>query len=473
MSKINISRLFVYRHRYIFGYCLIALGLLAVLIFAGLYSPGGISELEKQSSIISSNIDARVPASYAIINLPYHLLQKLCFIIFGVTTLSIKLPSIILAFFSAIGIVLLLRKWFKPGIGVLASLIAISTGQFIFFAQDGTPGIIYIFWAVWLLLLASMIIRRQKYKIIYIIAFYISAALSLYTPLSIYALSALVCAIIFHPHLRYLIRKLPKHKIIIGIAIAGLSISPLLVSMVFSPKLLPNLLGIPTEWFDLLKNLQLLANNYLGFTAPKGSLMMTPFFELGSMMIVAIGVYSVFKDRYTSKNYVIIFWSICIIPMIVLNPDFTSVSFIPILLLLSSGLNSLLSHWYRLFPLNPYARFAGLIPIIALVTALIFSGADRYIYGYNHDPNVVPNFSKDLNLLPDTNTEIVVTSNEMEFYNVISKYNSNINPVLEPSSLEFWSTKNAKKQYPGYQIERIVTDSNTYDSDRFYVFKKT
>lgn len=472
MSKINISELFIYRHRYFFGYCLIAISLLAVLIFAGLYSPGGITNLEEQSVITSNGIDAMHPSTFAIENLPYHLLQKASLALFGVSILSIKLPSILLAFLSAIGIVLLLRRWFKPGIGVLASLIAISTGQFIFFAQDGTPGIIYIFWAVWLLLLASLIIRREKYKIAYIIAFYIAAALSLYTPLSIYALTALVCAIIFHPHLRYLIRKLPKYKIIIGIAIATLLISPLIVSIIISPSLILNLLGIPNQWPNIWSNLGLLGTQYLGFASSKGSIMTTPFFELGSMMIVAFGLYNVIKDRYSSKNYVIIFWSLCIIPVIIMNPNFTSVSFVPILLLLSSGLNALLSHWYELFPNNPYARIGGLIPIVILVAALVFSGADRYIYGYTYNPNTVPNFSKDLSILPKEYVNIVATENEMSFYFLLAKYNKNITVSLAPVEDEAWVTRNAHQNFAGYELKRIITTATTKDSDRFYVYKK-
>ncbi len=48
-------------------------------------------------------------------------------------------------------------------------------------------------------------------------------------------------------------------------------------------------------------------------------------------------------------------------PVILINPIFTSVTFVPIVLLLAAGLTSLIGYWYRLFPRNPYARVAGLI----------------------------------------------------------------------------------------------------------------
>ena len=473
MSKLNINELFLYRHRFFIGYCLIGLGLITVLLFAGLYTPGGLSKQEMQSVVTSSAITKDSINSFSIANLPYHFLQKASLAVFGISILSIKLPSIILAFFSAIGIVLLLRRWFKPYVGVLASLIAISTGQFIFFAQDGTPSIIYIFWAVWLMLLSSLIIRKEKYKIVYIIAFYIAAALSLYTPLSIYALIALVGSIVLHPHLRFLIKSLSKIKIIIGISVAIILISPLILSIINTPKLAFDLLGIPTHWPNLIDNIILLRSEYFGFTNPGGSTLTTPFFELGSMMIVAVGIYYVIKNRVTSKNYVIILWTVCIIPIVILNPGFTSVTFLPIVLLLASGLHTLLSHWYELFPKNPYARIGGLIPLTILISVLVFSGADRYIYGYNYDPNVASSFSKDLKFVTTGAKDLVVTNEEFAFYSVVAKYNKFITVSTNPNTDIFWASKGAKKNFPGYTIDKIQTSSVAIDGDRFYLYKKS
>ena len=128
MGRFDFSELLLYRWRYWIGYGTVAIGLIAVLIFAGLYAPGGISSQEMQSVIKSSSVKLTDFGSLTTTNLPYHLLQHLSLTLFGVSILSIKLPSIILAFLSAIGLVLLLRLWFKPRIAVLASLIAITTG---------------------------------------------------------------------------------------------------------------------------------------------------------------------------------------------------------------------------------------------------------------------------------------------------------------------------------------------------------
>lgn len=473
MSKFSITDTFVYRHRFYIGYGLIGAGLMIILIMAGLYFPGGISAQETQSVVTSESLRINDFGTFAIANLPYHILQKLILSIFGVSILTIKLPSIILAFFSAIGIVLLLRRWFKPAVGVLASLVAIFTSQFVFFAQDGTPGILYIFWAVWLMLLSSMVIRKQKCKICYIIAFYIAAAASLYTPLSVYALIALVFSIMLHPHLRCLIRNVPIYKLAIGIVFAVFMVSPLVLCVINTPKLGLELLGIPLHWPNLIDNIKTLGVQYLGFAKPTGSTLMTPFFELGSMIIIAIGAIQVVKDRFTSKNYVIIFWVLCIIPVIILNPSFTSVTFLPLVLLLASGMSMLLSSWYDLFPRNPYARVVGIVTMMILVSVLIFSGAERHIYGYNYDPNVVPSFSKDLNLLSKGSKNLVIASDELAFYSVVAKYNDNITVSLTPTTEIFWATRKAKSPFSGYTVSQIVTSSSKDNGDRFYIYKKT
>ncbi len=472
MSKYVISELFLYRWRYWFGYSIVAIGLIAILIFAGLYAPGGISAAEMQSVIKSSSINYSDFGSLAITNLPYHMLQQLSLVIFGVSILSIKLPSIILAFFSAIGLVLLLRLWFKPRIAVLASLIAITTGQFIFIAQDGTQGVLYLFWSVMLILLASLISNKKKFRMLYKVSFFIFSALSLYTPLSIYMLIALATAIILHPHLRFMIRQLSKPKIIFAMTISAILAVPLVITVIKTPNLGLRLLGIPTQMPDFGANFASLGAEYLGFAKPGGTTLMTPFFELGSMLIIAAGVYYVIKTRETAKSYVIGLWTLCLIPIIFLNPGFASATFLPLVILLASGLNLLLAKWYGLFPRNPYARIGGLIPVVILVAVLVTSGLDRYADGYRFDPNIAPNFSTDLKLIPQDTKNLVVTINELDFYKVVAAHNKQLNVSVAPTGYTFLVSHEANKTFEGYKVKQIIVSHGTNQSDRFYLYTK-
>ena len=472
MSSIKISDFSIYRWRYWLGYSIIGLLLIGLLIFAGLYTPGGISAAEIDSVVRSATISTSSLSHLTITDLPFHGLQHLSLLVFGVSDFSIKLPSLILALVSAVGLILLLRRWFQPNVAVLASLIAISTGQFLFIAQNGTPSIAYIVWPVSLLLLGTFVSKSVKPQKLWIFLFFAIAAISLYTPLDIYALLALGAAAIFHPHLRFLIRNLSR-KTLAGAFVLGLALTlPLIISIIKTPELGLNILGIPASWPNISANLSSLANQYFNFTTPSSTGLMTPVFGLGSMLIIGIGTYRLIRTRDSSQSYLIIIWLVGLLPMLLIRPDMSSITFLPLVLLLAAGLSEIMSDWYGLFPRNPYARVIGLVPLTILVGALIFSGLDRYVYGYQYDPQTNTNFSRDLSLLPPGTKNLVVVADQLDFYKVMQHYNKNLDVSLIPISNQFVATRAAKQDFTGYGVERIITSSTYQSGDRFYVYKK-
>lgn len=475
MAARDISNFFIYRWRYIVGYSIVALLLAGLLLFAGLYVPGGISPEEIRATIRSDSLSFSNPSTFAVTSLPFYLLQKLVFHFFGVYDFSIKLPSLIIALFSAVGLILLLRRWFKPNIAVLTSLIAITTGQFLFIAQNGTPGILYVFWPILLLSLGTQVTRAKRGRLFWKISFAAAAALSLYTPLSIYPLIAIVLAVALHPHLRNIVRRLSKLKITVSVVVAGILIAPLVYLISIRPQLGLNLLGVPAAWPpDIAANAVTLLKQFFLFWEPSTTTLMTPVFGFGSVLIIGLGIYRLILTRDTTRSYLIIIWLLCLIPVLLINPTFTSVTFVPSVLLLAAGFTSLITYWYRLFPLNPYARIAGLIPIIILVMTLIGSGLDRYVYGYHYSPSTAVNFSNDLKLIPKNTKHLVVSNDELPFYQAVAHHRSGLDVTTSAQSDQFVATRAAHGGVQSsYQITRIITTTYTNDSDRLYVYKKT
>ncbi|MDB5180177.1 MAG: conserved rane protein of unknown function [Candidatus Saccharibacteria bacterium] len=475
MAARDITNFFIYRWRYIVGYSIIALLLAGLLIFAGLYVPGGVSPEEMRATIRSDGLSFSDPSTFALTSLPFYLLQKLIFHFFGVYDISIKAPALILALFSAIGLILLLRRWFKPNIAVLTSLITITTGQFLFIAQNGTPGILYVFWPILLLSLGTQVTRAKKGRLFWKISFAAAAALSLYTPLSIYPLIAITLAVTLHPHLRNIVRRLSKVKVSISLFTAAVLIAPLAYLIAIKPQLGLSLLGVPATWPpDIGANVITLLKQFFLFWEPSTTTLMTPVFGFGSVLIIGLGIYRLILTRDTTRSYLIIIWLLCLIPVLLINPLFTSVTFIPSVLLLAAGLTSLITYWYRLFPLNPYARIAGLIPIVILVITLIGSGLDRYIYGYHYAPSTAVNFSNDLKLIPKNTKNLVVTSDELAFYQAVAHHRPGLSVETIPMSNEFVATRLAHTSIsPSYHITQIITTTYTSDSDRLYIYKKS
>lgn len=474
MATRDFSKYFLYRWRYVIGYSLVGLLLAGLLLFAGLYLPGGLSQSEMQSVVRSAALSITDPASLAIPNLPYYAFQAGIFSLFGVSIFTIKLPSLILGLLSAIGLILLLRRWFKPNIAVLASLIAISTGQFLFISQLGTPSILYIFWPIALLLLGTQVTRVKKARFFWKILFVVVAALSLYTPLSIYPLIAIALAISLHPHLRAAVRRFKKGRIIVISIIFLALIAPLVYFITaVTPSLGGALLvGSTVTWpVNLGENALTVIRQYFLFWEPSVTTIMTPVFGLGSALLIGLGLYRLIRTRETTRSYLVILWIVCLMPVLLLNPNFTSVTFVPSILMLAAGLTSLIGYWYRLFPLNPYARISGLVPIIILVGALIITGFARYAYGYHYTPAVATQFSKDLALLPKDTTQIIVSDDERAFFEAVASINGDFEVVDTPTDKSFVVTRMANDEFGKFKITRIITSPGSTEANRLYVYQ--
>lgn len=475
MATRDFSKYFLYRWRYVIGYSLVALLLAGLLLFAGLYLPGALSGAEMDSVVTANGLSISDPSTLATAHLPYYLAQKGILSAFGVTTFTVKILSLILALLSAIGLIILLRRWFKPNIAVLASFIAITTGQFLYIAQLGTPSILYIFWPIVILLLGTQVTRVKKLRFLWKLLFAVAAALSLYSPLSMYPLLAIALAVALHPHLRAAVRRLSKLRLSFVAALFIILVAPLLYLISINPELGLALLGVPNAWPpDLAANGLQVLQQYFLFWEPSATTVMAPVFGLGSALLIVIGLYRLILTRETTRSYLVIIWILCLIPVLLLNPSFTTVTFVPSIMMLAAGLTSVIGYWYRLFPFNPYARILGLLPIGVLMSVLIVSGLMRYAYGYHYSPSVAPLFSNDLALIPKGTTYLAVGDKEKAFFDAVASFNNDFKVIgsdnVPPES--FVATRAAAQDISGRTIDRILTNGHREDADRLYVYQK-
>jgi hypothetical protein len=75
--------------------------------------------------------------------------------------------------------------------------------------------------------------------------------------------------------------------------------------------------------------------------------------------------------------------------------------------------------------------------------------------------------------MPKDTKNLVVTAGQLPFYDVVAKYNKNLTVEVVPASSTFTATHEAKDNFSGYEISRIITSDDTNNADRFYVYKKT
>lgn len=98
------------------------------------------------------------------------------------------------------------------------------------------------------------------------------------------------------------------------------------------------------------------------------------------------------------------------------------------------GLETFMREWYQLFPRNPYARLAALIPISLIALGMVSIAASRYFYGFYYT-DTSTTFHPELSAVrqtvkPQVKTQLVVPPEQVAFYDILrSKY-----PQLSVSS---------------------------------------
>lgn len=486
MKKINIASFPIYRWRYAISYTFLGLILVLLLLLASIHMPGGLTQNETSSALMSSKLTPETLTPENVIDLPYNVLQKASLVALGVSQISIKLPSLLLGLITALALVALLHRWFRPNVAVLTAIVVISTGQFLFIAQNGTSAILYLLWPSLMLLFATLIIQKAKWQATWYLLLVITIALSLYSPLSIYIMIGLLVAGIAHPKLRLALRNLPYGSIALPVLLGLAILLPLLTQVYQNPTIGLTLLGIPQQLPDLWHNATIFFRQYFDVISPSGGRVMTPFFGLGVLALIALGFIQMFRSRYTIRSYTIITWLILLLPVIILHPIYSSVIFVPLMLVVAIGIDTLIREWYKLFPQNPYARFAGLIPLIILISTLTATGIERYLYGYYYDPRTASHFSRDVRLLHTTVNEIpgeiriVTSASEKEFYELMTtnprtftKNDVNVT-TIEPVTVDkptIYTRAAYKALNPDGEASDIAVNARSSESDRFYVYK--
>ncbi len=487
MVRQKLSQLLLYRWRYLLAYTLFSVALGTLLVVAGFFLPGGLAEGEIRSALLSESLS---PGGLfqlqpdELIYLPYYLLQAASISVFGFTPFAIKLPSIVLGFISALGILYLLNLWYRRNVAIVTAMVAVTTNQFLLASQAGQPGITYITLTTFVLIAASMIAQRTTYGHLWVIFGFALAAISLYMPLNAYVLLALLATALVHPHARHLLKhQASKTVIAIGSLVFLLILSPLAYGAFKQPEVLRLLAGIPNGLSNLGANAAELFRQYGQVYAPYSGEVLIPVYGLGIILLLALGLYRLLSTKYTTKSYILSFWLVLMIPLVFLNPEFVSITFVPVVLLLALGIDYLIWSWYRLFPRNPYARVFGLLPLAVLLGGLVASSIDRYAYGFHYDSSVQRNYTFDLNILSDElkvrdkdeSIVLVVSKENEQFYQAYARHQAHVDDI----TVVTWLPKDDARLVVA---ERAVRDSSNVpvdilvagtaaNADRFYLYK--
>lgn len=474
MKKIVISKLFLYRYRFIIGYIVLGLAFVGLLFGMPLLAQTGLSQAEIDSATSSYYLGKAGIMNGDLVDLPYRVLQKFSIGIFGLKAYAIKLPSIIMGLLLGFLLILLLNRWFKNNVSLLTSCLIILSTPFLFLAGSGTPLIMLVFWPTLLLWLGSKIQGERRPRPLYSFAFSIAMFFAIFTPYMIYF--AVFCAlfVLWQPHLRFVVKNLPKLPLILVclILIGGFTVFGL------------NIYHHPDVVSELLFSKDFHAGDFWG-NIPTGiapvfswhtvveSVFLSPLMSLPIFALALIGLFSTTKGFLASRNSIATVLIIFCIIITGFNPSAIIFFILPLSILTAHGIKYLLEKWYGLFPENPYARVSAIMPLTILFLIMIIPGLLQYIYGYRYNPNIANEFNYDLEVVLDNlNDENLLVHENLDFYRILENSTS-IKVVEKPEGDKLAILGKPESTPEGYTLNRIITSSMRENSDIIYLYTYT
>lgn len=392
-----VSEWTLYRLRFVAAYILLAAVAGTLLTLNLTTVPPGIGPSEQQSVVTSAQVSfTQLPND--IIDFPYHALQKLSVDFFGLTPLGVRLPSLVFGGLTALCAALVLRRWFKSNVAAAAALIVITSAWFLSFARLGAPMVMVPFWTSFLLLSATYVSQQTRAWRWWRVFFAMATAISLYTPGMVYLFVAASLASIAQPHLRYLLREGNRTNLLIGGFFFVVLLIPLGWGLYRNYLQVWQLLGVPItlpDGWQFGTNLWAAASSFINpFHASVGEVI-TPVIGLANLALLIMGGVRLLRDFHSVRAHVLLIWAALLIPVIGLSPNNLAILFVPTMLVITIGLNQIIRYWYRLFPLNPYARVFGVLPLVIMLFSIVQFNYERYMFGMIYSPHAASVFTRD------------------------------------------------------------------------------
>ncbi len=457
------------------GYILLGLAFIVLLFTLPLIAQTGLAQAEMDSATSSYYLGKDGILNGDIVDLPYRVVQKFSIIIFGLSAYAIKLPSILAGLALGLMLILLLNRWFKSNVSLLASCLIVLSTPFLFLAGSGTPLIMVVLWPTVLLWLGSKIQGEKRPKPLYSFAFAITMLLSIFTPYMIYFAVFCVFFVAFQPHLRFIVKDLPKLPLIIVglIIVAGFTV--LGVNIAHHPGTIMQLIAADGfEMSHFFSNITSgIAPVFAWHSAMEG-VFLSPLLSLPSFALGLIGLFSTTKGFFASRNSIASMLLVFTVMITGFNSNAVVFVILPFSILMAHGLKYMLEKWYGLFPENPYARISALLPLTVLFGIMIVPGLLQYIYGYRYNPNVADAFSDKISIIRNNlSDQTLLVRENYSFYKILEastdlKVTDEIKG--EPSIAVLGALGNVQENYA---VSQIITSPRRDDSDIIYLYTYT
>lgn len=396
----TLKSIVLYNYRYVFAYILIfAFAFYFLCWRLGSLLPG-LSQPELIAATRSSSLESFIQLPLY----PLHsLLQWISLYVLGVTSISIRLPSIILAATTALLLYILLKKWFGKVTALLSIILLLSADWFLYIARLGTGGVEFSFWFV--LLIFSLMKLIEK-KTNWLLMYAIGSTMLLFIPYGIYAVTTTSVCVFACGMFR---KRVAESKSIIKVlSVCSIVIGLILVALlsVRDISFLKSILGITAipSIGEYLKNfvrnssgVAILWPDNNPLLGPSG-VFLVRYFEFIFMLF---GLVMLWMTRVNRLNIVILANTVVLALVSGLNPDSRggSLLIVPAAIFMTAGIRHFIHRWQRTFPKNPYAKAALLVPLILLVTTTTLMHYQSYFILWPRQTATHQVFNSDFKLI--------------------------------------------------------------------------
>ena len=205
---------------------------------------------------------------------------------------------------------------------------------------------------------------------------------------------------------------------------------------------------------------------------------LAPLFGLATVSLIIIGALASMGKLFTTRNTIVSLLIIYSIVVAGFNPNAAISIIIPIAILTTAGIESIIQKWHSLFPENPYAHIIGALPIVVIVLFIIYSDLSHFIFGYHYTPSVANNFNNDITLISEnlkSGTVLIMadTHKDHDFYKLLEAKNNLtiMSQVPERNDLPIASLGEPLKDEK-LELKQIITSPKRLNSARLYIYEK-
>lgn len=309
-------------------------------------------------------------------------------------------------------------------------LVATSV-HFLMQSRVGDPLILYSLWPTLLLLTASCAHLQKKGWQLWVWLFVIVAALSLYTPYMLFLIAILITTAIASRQGRGLIAEIGSPVVMLSGVIFCVLLVPLGWSIYNDPVSALTYLGSidPPSVSLALERLREMWHTLVDIRINKEQ-PFTPVLSIPALILGLYGLWYTFKSAARSRYVTVLLWLLTSIAVFLSAREApVAMLFVPVSLLIITGLYYFIRKWYEVFPRNPYARITALVPIALLLFVILQFNYNRYFYGLPHSDMVRAVYSQDISLVESQisqnsslqNTVVVVPKNDTAFFKLLTK----------------------------------------------------